>query len=186
MSDLLIEVSGPSCPRLFVYDPVTSFCEPPTSISTRSCDSSWTLNGSSGTTHCLRRQLFERHSEFRRRVLPHGKIAAIALVTSFACLLFAQERVDEATDARFWSEEMEHSQLMHTLHILADRYGRRVSLRPGGTRPIATRSCRDSQKSRCRRRWNAGSCPTCLIAWQHCETKTEVAILEGLTIVDDM
>ncbi len=45
-------------------------------------------------------------------------------------LLFAQEKVDEATDARMRSEEMEHSQLMHTLHMLADRYGPRVTGTP--------------------------------------------------------
>lgn len=50
-----------------------------------------------------------------------GKLP-LALATSVACLLFSQERVDESTDARIRSEEMEHSQLMHTLHILADRY----------------------------------------------------------------
>lgn len=54
----------------------------------------------------------------------------LVLATGFACLLFAQERVDEVTDARIRSEEMEHSQLMHTLHILADRYGPRVTGTP--------------------------------------------------------
>jgi carboxypeptidase Q len=54
----------------------------------------------------------------------------LVLATGFACVLFAQERVDEVTDARIRSEEMEHSQLMHTLHILADRYGPRVTGTP--------------------------------------------------------
>src|SRR5689334_6722616 len=47
-----------------------------------------------------------------------------------ACLLTAQEKVDEATTARIRSEEMEHSQLMHTLHMLTDRYGPRVTGTP--------------------------------------------------------
>ena len=54
----------------------------------------------------------------------------LALVTGFACLLLAQERVDEPTGARFRSEEMEHSQLMHVLHMLSDRYGPRVTGTP--------------------------------------------------------
>jgi carboxypeptidase Q len=44
--------------------------------------------------------------------------------------LAAQERVDEATDAKMRSEELEHSQIMHTLHMLADRYGPRVTGTP--------------------------------------------------------
>lgn len=54
-----------------------------------------------------------------------------------ACLLalaglvvLAQEKVDEATTARIRSEEMEHSQIMHTLHMLTDRYGPRVTGTP--------------------------------------------------------
>jgi len=48
-----------------------------------------------------------------------------------ACFfLFAQEKVDEVTDARMRSEEMEHSQLLHTLHMLTDRYGPRVTGTP--------------------------------------------------------
>ncbi|HKD08630.1 MAG TPA: M20/M25/M40 family metallo-hydrolase [Bryobacteraceae bacterium] len=48
-----------------------------------------------------------------------------------ACLfLLAQEKVDEVTDARMRSEEMEHSQLLHTLHMLTDRYGPRVTGTP--------------------------------------------------------
>ena len=58
-----------------------------------------------------------------------GKLP-LALATSVTCLLFAQDRVDEAIDARIRSEEMEHSQLMHTVHILADRYGPRVTGTP--------------------------------------------------------
>ena len=59
----------------------------------------------------------------------HEKLP-LALAIGFACLLFAGEKVDEATDARIRSEEMEHSQLMRTLHMLADRYGPRVTGTP--------------------------------------------------------
>ena len=38
--------------------------------------------------------------------------------------------MDEATAARFRSEELEHSQIMHTLHMLTDRYGPRVTGTP--------------------------------------------------------
>lgn len=51
----------------------------------------------------------------------------------FALLLLlplaAQERANEATDAKMRSEELEHSQIMHTLHMLTDRYGPRVGER---------------------------------------------------------
>ena len=38
--------------------------------------------------------------------------------------------MDQATDARFRSEELEKSQIMHTLHMLTDRYGPRVTGTP--------------------------------------------------------
>jgi carboxypeptidase Q len=44
--------------------------------------------------------------------------------------LVAQERVDTATDAKMRSDELEHSQLMHTLHMLTDVYGPRVTGTP--------------------------------------------------------
>jgi hypothetical protein len=44
--------------------------------------------------------------------------------------LVAQERVDQVTDAKMRSEELEHSQIMHTLHMLTDRYGPRVTGTP--------------------------------------------------------
>src|SRR5215471_3811744 len=53
-----------------------------------------------------------------------------SLALAVACLLTAQEKVDEATTARIRSEEMEHSQIMHTLHMLTDRYGPRVTGTP--------------------------------------------------------
>src|SRR5579863_9459134 len=47
-----------------------------------------------------------------------------------ACVLLAQEKVDEATTAKIRSEEMEHSQIMYIEHKLTDRYGPRVTGTP--------------------------------------------------------
>ena len=49
---------------------------------------------------------------------------------SLASVLMAQESVDEAASARMRSEELEHSKIMHTLHMLTDRYGPRVTGTP--------------------------------------------------------
>ncbi len=57
-------------------------------------------------------------------------LLAITIAIALATLLLAQERVDEATAAKFRSEELEHSQIMHTLHMLTDRYGPRVTGTP--------------------------------------------------------
>jgi hypothetical protein len=46
------------------------------------------------------------------------------------CVLLAQEKVDEATTAKIRSEEMEHSQIMYIEHMIADRYGPRVTGTP--------------------------------------------------------
>ena len=54
----------------------------------------------------------------------------LASLASFSILLYAQERVDETTDAKMRSEELEHSKIMHTLHMLTDRYGPRVTGTP--------------------------------------------------------
>jgi carboxypeptidase Q len=54
----------------------------------------------------------------------------LSLAFVFCGLLSAQEKVDQATDARFRSEELEKSQIMHTLHMLTDRYGPRVTGTP--------------------------------------------------------
>lgn len=56
------------------------------------------------------------------------KTFLFALGTAF--VLLAQEKVDEATSARMRSEELEHSRIMHTLHMLTDRYGPRVTGTP--------------------------------------------------------
>ena len=49
---------------------------------------------------------------------------------SVCWLLAAQTAVDEKTFARIRSEEAEHSQIMHTLHMLTDRYGPRLTGSP--------------------------------------------------------
>ncbi len=54
----------------------------------------------------------------------------LSLAFAVGCLLMAQEKVDQATDARIRSEELEKSQIMHTLHMLTDRYGPRVTGTP--------------------------------------------------------
>src|SRR5215831_13169714 len=54
----------------------------------------------------------------------------LCLVLCASAILVAQEKVDESTTARIRSEEAEHSQLMHTLHMLTDRYGPRVTGTP--------------------------------------------------------
>ncbi len=54
----------------------------------------------------------------------------LLLVLVGSLMLPAQEEVDEATSARMRSEELEHSRIMHTLHMLADRYGPRVTGTP--------------------------------------------------------
>jgi carboxypeptidase Q len=54
----------------------------------------------------------------------------LCLVLCAGAMLVAQEKVDEPTTARIRSEEAEHSQLMHTLHMLTDRYGPRLTGTP--------------------------------------------------------
>jgi carboxypeptidase Q len=54
----------------------------------------------------------------------------LVLALAISCLAIAQEKVDQATSARFRSEELEHSQIMQTLHMLTDRYGPRVTGTP--------------------------------------------------------
>jgi carboxypeptidase Q len=44
--------------------------------------------------------------------------------------IFAEEKVDDITGERMRSEELEHSQIMHTLHMLTDRFGPRVTGTP--------------------------------------------------------
>jgi carboxypeptidase Q len=53
-----------------------------------------------------------------------------ASLASLSILLYAQEKIAEATDARMRSEELEHSKIMHSLHMLTDRYGPRVTGTP--------------------------------------------------------
>jgi hypothetical protein len=54
-------------------------------------------------------------------------VLALAVV---ACVLLAAEKVDVTTVAKIRSEEMEHSQVMYIEHMLADRYGPRVTGTP--------------------------------------------------------
>jgi carboxypeptidase Q len=55
----------------------------------------------------------------------------LAAVLALSCLAFAQESVDEKTNARIRQEEKERSQVMRTLHMLTDRYGPRLTGSPG-------------------------------------------------------
>src|ERR1035438_1924066 len=57
-------------------------------------------------------------------------IFAMSVSSVMLAVLMAQEKVDEATSARMRSEELEHSKIMHTLHMLTDRYGPRVTGTP--------------------------------------------------------
>ncbi len=54
----------------------------------------------------------------------------LIFLLSSSLVLLAQDKVDEATSARMRSEELEHSRIMHTLHMLTDRYGPRVTGTP--------------------------------------------------------
>jgi carboxypeptidase Q len=47
-----------------------------------------------------------------------------------ACLVFAQDTVDPNVNTRIRQEATEHSQAMHTLHMLTDRYGPRLTGSP--------------------------------------------------------
>ena len=54
----------------------------------------------------------------------------LLLALTVSLFLYGQEKVDEANDAKMRSEELEHSQILHTLHMLTDRYGPRVTGTP--------------------------------------------------------
>jgi hypothetical protein len=56
--------------------------------------------------------------------------ALTVLVFAAAAFVAAQENVDLTNDAKMRSEELEHSQILHTLHMLTDRYGPRVTGTP--------------------------------------------------------
>jgi carboxypeptidase Q len=57
-------------------------------------------------------------------------LLAFALAAAVTTLLPAQEKVDDGNIAKFRSEAVEHPQIMHTLHMLTDRYGPRVTGTP--------------------------------------------------------
>src|SRR5450432_480559 len=54
----------------------------------------------------------------------------LLLSLALSLLVLAQDKLDEPTAAKMRSEELEHSQIMHTLHVLTDRYGPRVTGTP--------------------------------------------------------
>ncbi len=54
----------------------------------------------------------------------------LLLALTGSLYLFAQEKVDQINDAKMRSEELEHTQILHTLHMLTDRYGPRVTGTP--------------------------------------------------------
>ncbi len=63
-------------------------------------------------------------------VILYGYMKKLSLAFAFTCVLVAQDKVDEATSARIRSEELEHSMIMHTVHMLTDRYGPRMTGTP--------------------------------------------------------
>jgi len=52
------------------------------------------------------------------------------LPLAVSVIALGQESVDLTNDAKMRSEELEHSQILHTLHMLTDRYGPRVTGTP--------------------------------------------------------
>src|SRR5260370_30572917 len=54
---------------------------------------------------------------------------SLALLAAI-CIAFAQETVDSSVNDRIRKEATEHSQVMHTLHMLTDRYGPRLTGSP--------------------------------------------------------
>ena len=49
---------------------------------------------------------------------------------SLACIFLSAQSVDDSVNARIRKEEAEHSQILHTLHMLTDRYGPRLTGSP--------------------------------------------------------
>src|SRR5580698_2428135 len=75
------------------------------------------------------------HEDFASRPVrflsyPDSIMNKLIFVLSASLVLVAQDKVDESTSARMRSEELEHSRIMHTLHMLTDRYGPRVTGTP--------------------------------------------------------
>jgi hypothetical protein len=58
------------------------------------------------------------------------RCSAVALVLASFAPLAAQSRLDADINARIRQEENTHSQIMKTLHVLADVYGPRVTGSP--------------------------------------------------------
>jgi hypothetical protein len=61
---------------------------------------------------------------------PVGIMKKSLALLAAACLVFAEEPVDQSVNTRIRQEAMEHSQVMHTLHMLTDRYGPRLTGSP--------------------------------------------------------
>jgi carboxypeptidase Q len=57
-----------------------------------------------------------------------------ALLLLSALIVTAQETFDETSTAKMRSEALEHSQIEHTVHVLSDRYGPRVTGTPNHER----------------------------------------------------
>jgi hypothetical protein len=55
---------------------------------------------------------------------------SLLIVLALASAALAQEKIDEAANAKIRQEEKEHSQAMHTLHMLTDLYGPRLTGSP--------------------------------------------------------
>jgi len=60
----------------------------------------------------------------------NGLERVCALLILPARMLHAQETVEQAIIAKMRAEAIEHSQIMHTMHILSDRYGPRITGTP--------------------------------------------------------
>src|SRR5437868_5610356 len=58
------------------------------------------------------------------------RLSALAAVVALIAPLAAQSRPDDDINARIRQEETAHSKIMHTLHMLADVYGPRVTGSP--------------------------------------------------------
>jgi carboxypeptidase Q len=63
-------------------------------------------------------------------ILMRNILLAFAFVAAVTTPLAAQEKVDDGNIAKFRSEVVERPQIMHTLHMLTDRYGPRVTGTP--------------------------------------------------------
>jgi hypothetical protein len=61
---------------------------------------------------------------------PVSIMKKLGLILTVSLIALAQENVDLTNDAKMRSEELENSKILHTLHMLTDRYGPRVTGTP--------------------------------------------------------